>query len=145
LLEEESHTVLERMAFMLERYSNHLEDVVQQRTFELTEEKKRAEALLHNILPPSVAERLREDQVRVRRCSQSGCARARHLLTSPVRAALHCGPVPGDDGVLLGHCRLHEHVAQRRARPGGPDAEQPLHLHGQAGRHVRAGEDQDHR
>ena len=58
---KESGSILEKMAFMLEKWSESLEDVVEQRTQELAEEKKRAEALLHNILPRSVAERLQRE------------------------------------------------------------------------------------
>ncbi|KJE91301.1 NPR2 protein [Capsaspora owczarzaki ATCC 30864] len=54
-------SLLERMAFMLEKYSTHLEDIVEERTLELEDEKRRAESLLYNILPISVAKRLQED------------------------------------------------------------------------------------
>ncbi|KJE90742.1 NPR2 protein [Capsaspora owczarzaki ATCC 30864] len=50
--------IMENMASMLETYSSHLEEQVSKRTDELSQEKQRAEALLHNILPKSIAQRL---------------------------------------------------------------------------------------
>lgn len=56
-----NQSLLEKMSFMLQKYSTHLEDIVEERTLELEEEKKRAESLLYNILPTSVAKRLSSD------------------------------------------------------------------------------------
>ena len=42
---------MDNMIQMLERYANNLEGIVDQRTSELLEEKKKTEELLHNMLP----------------------------------------------------------------------------------------------
>lgn len=39
---------------MMEKYTYNLEDLVQERTDQLVEEKKKTEALLHRVLPKSV-------------------------------------------------------------------------------------------
>ncbi|XP_025086185.1 atrial natriuretic peptide receptor 1-like [Pomacea canaliculata] len=44
----------------LEEYASNLEDVVEERTLELIEEKKKSEMLLYQILPRCVAEQLRQ-------------------------------------------------------------------------------------
>ena len=45
---------MDNMISMLEKYASNLEDVVQQRTGELIEEKKKTDMLLNRMLPPSV-------------------------------------------------------------------------------------------
>ncbi|CAI9733936.1 atrial natriuretic peptide receptor 2-like [Octopus vulgaris] len=47
----------------LERYANNLEEVVEQRTKELIEEKKKTDDLLYQMLPRQVAEQLKKGQV----------------------------------------------------------------------------------
>jgi len=47
---------------MMEKYTNHLEEVVEQRTGELMNEKQRTEALLLRMLPKSVARQLMKGQ-----------------------------------------------------------------------------------
>ena len=47
------------MIYMMERYTNHLEDLVEQKTGELVCEKKRIESLLERMLPASVAKQLK--------------------------------------------------------------------------------------
>ncbi len=42
---------MDNMIQMLEKYANNLEGIVDQRTSELLEEKKKTEELLHNMLP----------------------------------------------------------------------------------------------
>lgn len=44
---------------MLERYSNHLEEIVDTRTKELEEEKQRSEDLLLKILPKRISDQLK--------------------------------------------------------------------------------------
>lgn len=39
------------MVHMLEKYANNLEEVVNERTKQLTEEKKKTDLLLHRMLP----------------------------------------------------------------------------------------------
>lgn len=39
------------MMAMMESYQHHLEELVEERTVELSEEKKKTEALLHRMLP----------------------------------------------------------------------------------------------
>ncbi len=43
---------MDNMVQKLERYANNLEEIVQQRTAELVEEKKKTDLLLYRMLPP---------------------------------------------------------------------------------------------
>ncbi|KAL3842855.1 hypothetical protein ACJMK2_020836 [Sinanodonta woodiana] len=52
-------TMIDNMIAMLEKYANHLEDLVAERTSELDAEKKKTENLLYRMLPQSVAEDLK--------------------------------------------------------------------------------------
>lgn len=51
--------VIENMMTMMERYSNQLEDLVDERTAQLEEEKRKTETLLYRMLPRKIAEQLR--------------------------------------------------------------------------------------
>lgn len=46
------HNIVEDMMKQLEDYSSHLEELVNERTVELKEEKKKTEQLLMRMLPP---------------------------------------------------------------------------------------------
>lgn len=52
------HNIMDNMMALMEKYSNNLEEIVQERTAQLVDEKKKTEILLHRMLPPSVAEQL---------------------------------------------------------------------------------------
>ena len=52
------HNIMDNMMAMMERYANNLEEIVQERTSQLVEEKRKTEVLLHRMLPPSVAGQL---------------------------------------------------------------------------------------
>ncbi|XP_047143124.1 atrial natriuretic peptide receptor 1 isoform X1 [Hydra vulgaris] len=54
--------ILDNMVAMMEKYTNHLEDIVNQRTGELLSEKQKTEALLLRMLPQSVARQLMKGQ-----------------------------------------------------------------------------------
>ena len=43
--------ILDNMVQMLEKYATNLEDLVQSRTVELVEEKKKTDSLLYRMLP----------------------------------------------------------------------------------------------
>lgn len=51
--------IFDNMIAMMEKYANNLEQLVDERTDQLVEEKKKTEALLFEMLPRSVAEQLR--------------------------------------------------------------------------------------
>lgn len=51
--------ILDNMISIMEKYANNLEAVVDERTEQLIEEKKKTEELLHQMLPKSVAEQLK--------------------------------------------------------------------------------------
>ena len=43
---------MDNMLRMMEKYATNLEDIVEQRTKQLTEEKKKTDLLLYRMLPP---------------------------------------------------------------------------------------------
>ena len=43
--------IVDNMLLMLERYANNLEDIVEQRTGQLVEERKKSDMLLYRMLP----------------------------------------------------------------------------------------------
>ncbi|XP_059618023.1 guanylate cyclase 32E-like [Phlebotomus argentipes] len=51
--------IFDNMLAIMEKYAYNLEGLVQERTNQLTEEKKKTEALLHRMLPKTVAESLK--------------------------------------------------------------------------------------
>lgn len=51
--------IFDNMLSIMEKYACNLEDLVQERTTQLMEEKKKTDALLHSMLPRSVAESLK--------------------------------------------------------------------------------------
>lgn len=50
--------IMDNMMAIMEKYANNLEELVDERTAQLVEEQKKTEALLHRMLPKSVAEQL---------------------------------------------------------------------------------------
>ncbi|XP_053447082.1 atrial natriuretic peptide receptor 1 isoform X2 [Nycticebus coucang] len=56
---ENSSNILDSLLSRMEQYANNLEELVEERTQAYLEEKRRAEALLYQILPHSVAEQLK--------------------------------------------------------------------------------------
>lgn len=53
-----SKNIMDQMMEMMEKYADNLEDIVNERTRLLCEEKKKTEDLLHRMLPQTVAENL---------------------------------------------------------------------------------------
>ncbi|XP_034721488.1 atrial natriuretic peptide receptor 1-like, partial [Etheostoma cragini] len=59
----ESRTnILDNLLSRMEQYANNLEELVEERTQAYHEEKRKAEALLYQILPHSVAEQLKRGE-----------------------------------------------------------------------------------
>lgn len=56
------NNILDNMLDMMERYTTNLEAIVDERTDQLIQEKRKTEALLYKMLPPSVADSLRRGQ-----------------------------------------------------------------------------------
>ncbi|XP_046584899.1 LOW QUALITY PROTEIN: atrial natriuretic peptide receptor 1-like [Haliotis rubra] len=51
--------IVDNMILMLEKYANNLEEIIEQRTSDLVEEKKKSDTLLFRMLPVSIAEKLK--------------------------------------------------------------------------------------
>lgn len=56
--ENESENILDNLLHRMEQYANNLESLVQERTADYLEEKARAEDLLYQLIPRSVASQL---------------------------------------------------------------------------------------
>ncbi|KAJ8031037.1 Atrial natriuretic peptide receptor 1 [Holothuria leucospilota] len=54
--------IIDNMFSMMEKYANQLEELVEERTVQLEEEKKKTDKLLYSILPKSVADQLKLGQ-----------------------------------------------------------------------------------
>lgn len=54
--------IFDNMLAIMEKYAYNLEGLVQERTNQLSEEKKKTDALLHRMLPKSVAESLKRGE-----------------------------------------------------------------------------------
>ena len=52
--------IFDNMIAMMEKYANNLEMLVDERTHLLIEEKRKTDALLHEMLPKPVAEQLKQ-------------------------------------------------------------------------------------
>ena len=48
---DRSANVVDNMIQLMERYSNHLEEMVDEKTVQVAEEKRKSEALLYRMLP----------------------------------------------------------------------------------------------
>ncbi|XP_075763065.1 atrial natriuretic peptide receptor 1 isoform X2 [Pelodiscus sinensis] len=59
---ENSSNILDNLLTRMEQYANNLEELVEERTQAYLEEKRKAEALLYQILPHSVAEQLKRGE-----------------------------------------------------------------------------------
>ncbi|XP_064355108.1 atrial natriuretic peptide receptor 1 [Dromaius novaehollandiae] len=59
---ESSGNILDNLLSRMEQYANNLEELVEERTQAYLEEKRKAEALLYQILPHSVAEQLKRGE-----------------------------------------------------------------------------------
>nr|XP_033780286.1 atrial natriuretic peptide receptor 1 [Geotrypetes seraphini] len=59
---ESSSNILDNLLSRMEQYANNLEELVEERTQAYLEEKRKAEALLYQILPHSVAEELKRGE-----------------------------------------------------------------------------------
>ncbi|XP_067395400.1 atrial natriuretic peptide receptor 1 isoform X1 [Emydura macquarii macquarii] len=59
---ENSGNILDNLLSRMEQYANNLEELVEERTQAYLEEKRKAEALLYQILPHSVAEQLKRGE-----------------------------------------------------------------------------------
>uniref|UniRef100_A0A8C9K6N9 Guanylate cyclase n=1 Tax=Panthera tigris altaica TaxID=74533 RepID=A0A8C9K6N9_PANTA len=59
---EHSSNILDNLLSRMEQYANNLEELVEDRTQAYLEEKRKAEALLYQILPHSVAEQLKRGE-----------------------------------------------------------------------------------
>ncbi|CAB1334274.1 unnamed protein product [Coregonus sp. 'balchen'] len=62
LRKQNSTNILDNLLSRMEQYANNLEELVEERTQAYHEEKRKAEALLYQILPHSVAEQLKRGE-----------------------------------------------------------------------------------
>ncbi|XP_058962519.1 atrial natriuretic peptide receptor 1-like [Pocillopora verrucosa] len=53
--------IIENMVTMMEKHANHLEQLVEERTRQLNEEKEKTEKILYRLLPPLVVDQLKSD------------------------------------------------------------------------------------
>ncbi|PFX21464.1 Atrial natriuretic peptide receptor 1 [Stylophora pistillata] len=53
--------IIENMVTMMEKHANHLEQLVEERTRQLNEEKEKSEKILYRLLPPLVDDQLKSD------------------------------------------------------------------------------------
>uniref|UniRef100_S4R6X3 Guanylate cyclase n=1 Tax=Petromyzon marinus TaxID=7757 RepID=S4R6X3_PETMA len=60
---ERSSNILDNLLSRMEQYANNLEGLVEERTQAYLEEKRKAEALLYQILPHPVAEQLKRGEM----------------------------------------------------------------------------------
>ncbi|CAD5124702.1 DgyrCDS12965 [Dimorphilus gyrociliatus] len=58
-----TQNLMDIMIKKLEKYANNLEEIVETRTNELVEEKKKTDSLLYRMLPPTIADRLKRGQI----------------------------------------------------------------------------------
>ncbi|XP_070572062.1 atrial natriuretic peptide receptor 1-like [Ptychodera flava] len=58
-LSGDNFNIMDNILNMMEKYANNLEEVVEERTQQLMEEKKKTDRLLYRMLPPSVADQLK--------------------------------------------------------------------------------------
>ncbi|XP_064601524.1 speract receptor-like isoform X2 [Liolophura sinensis] len=63
--------IFDNMMSIMERYASNLEGIVAERTAELVEEKKRTDSLLNRMLPPSVANQLKQGRTVEPECFES--------------------------------------------------------------------------
>ncbi|MPC39807.1 Receptor-type guanylate cyclase gcy-28 [Portunus trituberculatus] len=64
-MDNESGNILDNLLSRMEQYANNLEALVQERTADYLEEKRRCEELLYQLLPKSVASALIQGQSKI--------------------------------------------------------------------------------
>ncbi|CAB4018817.1 atrial natriuretic peptide receptor 1-like, partial [Paramuricea clavata] len=84
--------IIDNMVNMLEKYANNLESLVEERTIQLVEEKKKTDELLHQMLPPGPRSKVQGPRSKV----QGPRSKVQSKVQSVASDLKHGKPVPAE-------------------------------------------------